>query len=95
MCPNVRGALAFAVESQDGATAAAVALGAVDLDDDMSTAKDRQLSRTVRASTSLPQQEAMEASRVGASCTKKENPYTAGRAHSLLRDPVSTANEVA
>ena len=55
--PNVRGALSFAVESQDAVTATAVALGVPELEAEMSAEIDGQLftvcqpSRTVRAST--------------------------------------------
>ena len=40
MFPNVRGALAFAVESQEVVTAVAVALGVPELDDDTSAEID-------------------------------------------------------
>ena len=40
--PNVRGALAFAVESQDEITAAVVAPGVLELDDGTSAEPDRQ-----------------------------------------------------
>ena len=49
--PNVRGALALAVESQDEVTAAAVALGELELDDDMSSEVDGQLFIVLSALT--------------------------------------------
>ena len=73
--PNVSGALAFAAGLQDEVTAAAFALGVPDLDDDTSPEIDGHLFTvlsalmTVKTSTSFRQQEVIEASRVGASCT--------------------------
>ena len=49
--PNVRGALSFAVESQDAVTATAVALGVPELEADMSTEIDGQLFIVLSALT--------------------------------------------
>ena len=60
--PNVRGALAFAAESQDVVTSATVAIGVPEL--------GVETSPKVKASTLSCQQEVTMASRVGASCTE-------------------------
>ena len=68
--------LSFALESQDMVTAAAVALGVPDFDDETSAEIDGQLFivLSVRTEGDSPtlrrQQEAIEASRVGASCSR-------------------------
>ena len=49
--PNVRGALSFAVESQDAVTATAVALGVPELEAEMSTERDGQLFIVLSALT--------------------------------------------
>ena len=49
--PNVRGALPFALESQDVATGAAVSLGATELDDGTSAEIDGQLFIVLSALT--------------------------------------------
>ena len=70
--PNVRGALAFAAESQDVVTAATVATGVPELGVQTSAEIDGQLFvvlSALKASTLSCQQEVTMASRVGASCT--------------------------
>ena len=47
--PNVRGALSFAVESQDAVTATAVALGVLELEAEMSIEIDGQLFMVLSA----------------------------------------------
>ena len=49
--PNLCGALAFAVESQDAVTATSVALGVPELGVEMSTETDGQLFRVLSALT--------------------------------------------
>ena len=49
--PNVRGGLSFAVESQDAVTATAVALGVPELEAEISTETDGQLSIVLSAHT--------------------------------------------
>ena len=49
--PNVRGALSFAVESQDAITATAVSLGVPELEAEMSTEIDGQLFTVLTALT--------------------------------------------
>ena len=73
--PNVRGALAFAAESQDVVTAATIAIGVPELGVETSAEIDGQLfvvlsALTEGASTLSCQQEVTMASRVGASCTE-------------------------
>ena len=70
--PNVRGALVFAAESQVVVTAAAVAIGVLELGVETSAEIDVQLFvvLSVKASTLSCQQEVTMASRVGASCTE-------------------------
>ena len=74
--PNVRGASAFAAESQDAVTAAAVAVGVPELGVEMSAEIDGQLFvvlsalTEVKASTLSHQQEVTMASRAGACCTE-------------------------
>ena len=75
--PNVRGALAFAAESQDVVTAATVAIGVPELGVETSAEREMyssswccQPSPKVKASTLSCQQEVTMASRVGASCTE-------------------------
>ena len=65
--PNVRGALAFATESQNVVTAATIAIGVPELGVEAS-AWCCQPSPRVKASTLSCQQEVTMASRVGASC---------------------------
>ena len=93
--PNVRGALAFAAESQDAVTAATVAIGVPELGVETSAEIDGQLFVVLSALTD------------GESCDVvmsaggdhgfeswrklhgRWNPYTAGRARSLLKEIVS------
>ena len=93
--PNVRGALAFAAESQDAVTAATVAIGVPELGVETSAEIDGQLFVVLSALTD------------GESCDVvmsaggdhgfeswrklhgRWNPYTAGRARSLLREILS------
>ena len=74
--PNVRGALAFAAESQDVVTAATVAIGVPELGVETSAEIDAQLFVVMsaltesEASTLSCQPEVTMASGVGASCTE-------------------------
>ena len=49
--PNVRGAVSFALESQDAVTATSVALGVLELEAEMSTENDGQLLKVLSALT--------------------------------------------
>ena len=93
--PNVRGALTFAVESQDVVTAAAVALGVPELEAGLSTEIDGQLFMVLSALTdgesfdvvmSAGGDRGIESWR---KLHRKWDPYTAGRARSLLREILS------
>ena len=93
--PNVRGALAFAAESQDEVTAAAVALGVHDLDDEVSAEIDGQLVIVLSALTDGESFDIVM-SAGGDNCFeswrklhKRWDPYTAGPARSLLREILS------
>ena len=79
--PNVRGALAFAAESQDAVTAATVAVGVPGLGVEMSAEIDRQLFIVLSA---LADGESFDGKLHG-----RWNPHTAGRARSLLREILS------
>ena len=93
--PNVRGALSFAVESQDAVTATAVALGVPELEAEMSTEIDGQLFIVLSALTdgesfdvvmSVGGDHGFESWR---KLHRRWDPYTAGRARSLLREILS------
>ena len=100
--PNVCGALAFAAASQDGVTAATVAIGVLELGAETSAEIDGQLFVVLSA---LAEGESFDVvmsaggDHVFESWRKlhgRWNPYTAGRARSLLRgDSVADANEIA
>ena len=77
---NVRGALSFAVESQDVVTATAVALAVAELEAETSAEIDGQLFVVLSALTDR---------RAGASCTEGGTRSRAGRARSLLRKILS------
>ena len=93
--PNVRGALSFAVKSQDAFTATAVALGVLELEAEMSTEIDGQLFIVLSARTdgesfdvvmSAGGDHGFESWR---KLHRRWDPYTAGRARSLLREILS------
>ena len=93
--PNVRGVLSFAVESQDVVTATAVALGVPELEAVMSTAIDGQLFFVLSA---LTDGESFDVAMSAGSdhgfeswrkLHRRWDPYTAGRARSLLRENLS------
>ena len=86
--PKVRGALTFAAESQDVVTAATVATGVPELGVETSAEIDGQLFVLLSALT-----EGESFDTVSFESWRKLhgrwNPYTAGRARSLLRDILS------
>ena len=93
--PNVRGALTFAAESQDVVTAATVAIGVPELGVETSAEIDGQLFVVLSALTegesfdivmSAGGDHGFESWR---KLHGKWNPYTAGRARSLLREILS------
>ena len=93
--PNVRGALAFAAESQDVVTAATVAIGVPELGVETSVEIDVQLFVVLSALTggesfdvvmSAGGDHGFESWR---KLHGRWNPYTAGRARSLLREILS------
>ena len=93
--PNVRGALSFAVESQNLVQAAAVALGVPELDAETSAERDEQLFIVLSALTdgesfdvvtSAGGDHGFESWR---KLHKGWDPHTAGRARSLLREILS------
>ena len=93
--PNVRGALAFAAESQDVVTATTVAVGVPELEAEMSVEIDGQLFIVLSALTdgesfdvvmSAGGDHGFESWR---KLHGRWNPYTAGRARSLLREILS------
>ena len=93
--PNVRGALALAVESQDVVTAAAVALGVPGLGAETSTEIDAQLFVVLSALSdgesfdvvmSAGGDHGFESWR---KLHRRYDPYTAGRARCLLREILS------
>ena len=92
---NLRGALAFAAESQDAVTAAAVALGAPDLEDDMSAEVDGQLLIVLSAITDGENFDIVMSAggdhgfESWLMLHKIWDPYTAGRARSLLWETLS------
>ena len=93
--PNVRGALAFAAESQDVVTAATVAIGVPELGVETSAEKDGQLFVVLSALTEGESFDiVMSAGDHGFESWRKLhgrwNPYTAGRARSLLREILSS-----
>ena len=90
--PNVRGALTFAVESQDAVTATSVALGVPELEAELSTETDGPLFIVLSALTdgqsfdvvmSAGGDDGFESWR---KLHRRWDPYTAGRARSLLRE---------
>ena len=94
--PNVRGALTFAAESQDVVTAATVAIGVPELGVEMSAEIDGQLFVVLSALTegesfdivmSAGGDHGFESWR---KLDGRWNPYTAGRARSLLREILSS-----
>ena len=93
--PNVRGALTFAVESQDAVTATSVALGVPELEAELSTETDGPLFIVLSALTdgesfdvvmSAGGDHGFESWR---KLHRRWDPYTAGRARSLLREILS------
>ena len=95
--PNVRGAVAFAVESQDVITAAEVALGVPGLGAETSKEIDAQLFVVLSALTdsfdvviSAGGDHGFESWR---KLHRRYDPYTAGRARSLLREILSPTRE--
>ena len=93
--PNVRGALTFAAESQDAVTAATVAIGVPELGVETSAEMDVQLFVVLSALTegesfdivmSAGGDHGFESWR---KLHGRWNPYTAGRARSLLREILS------
>ena len=93
--PNVRGALTFAAESQDVVTAATVAIGVPELGVETSAEIDGQLFVVLSALTegesfdivmSAGGDHGFESWR---KLHGRRNPYTAGRARSLLREILS------
>ena len=93
--PNVRGALAFAAESQDVVTAATIAIGVPELEVETSAEIDVQLFVVFSALTegegfdivmSVGGDHGFESWR---KLHGRWNPYTAGRARSLLREILS------
>ena len=94
--PNVRGALAFAAESQDVVTSATVAIGVLELGVETSAEIDVQLFVVLSAITegesfdivmSAGGDHDFESWR---KLHGRQNPYTAGRARSLLREILSS-----
>ena len=93
--PNVRGALSLAVEAQDAVTATAVALGVPELEAGLSTEIDGQLFIVLSALTdgesfdvvmSAGGDHGFESWR---KLHRRWDPYTAGRARSVLREILS------
>ena len=93
--PHVRGALAFAAESQEVVTAATIAIGVPELGVEMSAEMDVQLFVVLSARTeggsfdivmSAGDDHGFESWR---KLHGRWNPYTAGRARSLLREILS------
>ena len=93
--PNVRGILSFAVESQDAVTATTVALGVPELEAEMFSEIDGQLFIVVSALTdgesfdvvmSAGGDRGFESWR---KLHRKWDPYSAGRARSLLKEILS------
>ena len=93
--PNVRGVVSFAVESHDAVTATAVALGLPELEAEMSTEIDGQLFIVLSALTdsesfdvviSAGGDHGFESWR---KLHRRWDPFTAGRARSLLREILS------
>ena len=90
--PNVRVALSFAVDSQNAVTATAVALGVLEFEAEMSTEMDGELFIVLSALTvgdsfdivmSAGGDHGFESWR---KLQRRWDPYTAGRARSLLRE---------
>ena len=90
--PNVRGALSFAVESQDEVTSTAVALGVPELEAEMSTETDGQLFIVLSALTDGEGFDVVISAGGGhgfeswRKLHRRWDPYTAGRARSLLKE---------
>ena len=93
--PNVRGALSFAVESQVAVTATSVALGMPELEAEMSTEIDRQLFIALSVLTDGESFDVMMSAggdhgfESWRKLHRRWDPYTAGRARSLLREILS------
>ena len=93
--PNVRGALAFAVESQDGITAAAVALGVPGLGAETSTEIDAHLFVVLSALTDSESFDVVLSAEGGhgfeswRKLHRRYDPFTAVRARSLSREILS------
>ena len=93
--PNVRGALAFAAESQDAVTSATVAVGVPELGVEMSTEIDGQLFVVLSALTDAESFDVVMSAGGdhGFESWRKLHgrwhPYTALRARSLLREILS------
>ena len=89
VCPNVRGALSFAVESQDVVTAAAIALGVPELDAETSAEIDGQLFIVLSALTDGESFDVVTSAGGDGGFEnwrkwhKRWGPYTAGRARNL------------
>ena len=98
--PNVRGALAFAAESQDVVTAATVAIGVPEVGVETSAEIDVQLFVLLSALTEgesfdIVMSAGGDHSRAGASCTKGRPAHSGTSTKSLEGDSVATASEVA
>ena len=93
--PNVRGALAFAAESQDVVTAATVAVGVPELEAGMSAEIDGQLFIVLPALTDGESSDVVISAggnhgfESWRKLHRRYDPYTAGRARSLLREILS------
>ena len=93
--PNVRGALTFDVESQDVVTAATVAIGVPELGVETSAEIDGQLFVVLSALTEGESFDIVMSAGGGHGFESwrklhgRWNPYTAGRARSLLREILS------
>ena len=84
--PNVRGALTYAVESQDAVTETSVALGVPEFEAGLSTEIDGQLFIVLSALTDGESFDGFESWR---KLHRRWDPYTAGRARSFLRKILS------
>ena len=93
--PNVRGALAFAAESQDEVTAATVAIGVPELGVETSAEIDGPLFVVLSALTEGERSDIVMSAggdhgfESWRKLHERWNPYTAGRARSLLREILS------
>ena len=95
MFPNVRGAVTLAVESQDAVTATSVALGVPELEAGLSTEIDGQLFIVLSALTDSESFDVVMSAggdhgfESWRKLHRRWDPYTAGRARSLLREILS------